>query len=131
MGSKLTAWSQKSSGCAEGQYGVDGPYCDVAADLAALQPKNRLLEHCRFGGASTLFSLTTYPKDICRNLVPWKQHLCQIWCLQCTFMTDLINGLYKKTPGHGKITFCGFTVELMSVDQELQKLLREFERTGL
>ena len=39
-GLKLTAWSQNLSGCAKGQYGVGGPYCDVAADLSTLQPKS-------------------------------------------------------------------------------------------
>ena len=46
-------------------------------------------------------------------------------------MTDLIDGLYKKTPRHGKVTFRSFPIEPMSVDQELQNLVREFEQTGL
>ena len=89
--------------------------------------KKRPSEEIKLGGAGTLFSLTACPKDIRRNLVPWKQDLCQIWCLQCTFMTGLISGLYKKIPRHGKITFRSFTIEPMSVDQALQDLLREFE----
>ena len=40
MGLKLTPWSWKLSGYAEGQYGVDSPYYDAAADLEALQPKS-------------------------------------------------------------------------------------------
>ena len=35
-GSNLTAWSQNLSRYAEGQYGVNGPYYDAAADLEAL-----------------------------------------------------------------------------------------------
>ena len=127
MGLKLTAWLQNLSGCAKGQYGVDGPYCDAATDLAALQPKIRPLEHCRFGGADTLIAC---PNDIHRNLAPWKHDLCQIWCLQCKFMIDLADGLYMKTLGHGEITFrisLSFTIEPMSADHELQDLLREFE----
>ena len=79
--------------------------------------KKRPLEEIKLGGAGTLFSLTACPKDIRQNLVPWKQDLYQIWCLQCLFMTNLIDGLYKKTTRHGKITFCSFIIELMSADQ--------------
>ena len=63
--------------------------------------------------------------------MPWEQDLYQIWRLQGTFVNNLIDGLYKKTPRHGKITVHSFTVELMSTDQELQDLLREFEHIGL
>ena len=73
---KLTAGLQNLSGCTEGQYGVNGAYCDVAADLVALQPKIRPLEHCRFCGAGTLIALIACPIDIHRNLAPWKQNLC-------------------------------------------------------
>ena len=130
-GAKLIVWSQNLPAYAKGHYHDEDPYCDAAVVLVAPQHKNRLLEHCRFGGTGTLFSLTSCPKEIHQNLVPWKQHLCQSWCLQCTFMTDLIDGLYKKTPEHGQVTFRSFTIEPMSADQELQDLLREFGQTGL
>ena len=39
MGPTPTPWSRNLSGYVEGQYGVDGPYYDAAADLEALQPK--------------------------------------------------------------------------------------------
>ena len=134
VGSKLTPWSRNLSGYAEGQYGVDGPYYDVAAELEALQPKSRPLEHCRFGGTDTLIALIACPNDICRNLTPWQQDLCQIWHLQCTFMADLADALYMKTPEYREIAFrisLSFTIEPMSADRELQDLLREFEQTGL
>ena len=129
-GTKLTVWSQNLSIYAAGNYPDGGPYHDVAVVLVASQHKIRPLEHCRFGGASTLIALIACPNDIHRNLAPWQQDLCQIWRLQCTFMVDLVDGLYMKTPGHGEITFCislSFTIEPMSAEHELQDLLREFE----
>ena len=131
---KLTIGLQNLPAYAEGHYHDEDPYCDAAVVLVAPHHKNRPLEHCRFGDAGTLVSLTACPKEIYQNLVPWKQHLYQIWCLQCTFMTDLIDGLYKKTLGHAEITFrmsVSFTIEPMSADQELQYLLREFGQIGL
>ena len=87
-----------------------------------------------FGGTSTLTALTSYNNEILRNLVPLGQVLCQIWCLQCIFMVDLVDGFYKKAPRPMKITLrisLSLTIESMSVDCELQELLREFEQTGL
>ena len=99
-----------------------------------LQPKSRPLEHCQFGGVGTLIALIACPNDIRRNLAPCKQDLCQLWRLQCTFMANLANGLYMKTPGYREISFrisLSFTIEPMSADRELQDLLREFEQMGL
>ena len=78
VGSKLTPWLQNLSGYAEGRYGVDGPYYDVAIDLEALYPKSRPLEHYRFGGVGTLLTLIACPNGIRRNLAPWQHEFCQI-----------------------------------------------------
>ena len=52
--------------------------------------KTRPLKKIRIGGASTLTALTTCNNEILRNLVPFGQDLCQIWCLQCTVMADFV-----------------------------------------
>ena len=107
---------------AEGHYHDEDPYCDAVVVLVAPQHKNRPLEHCRFGGAGTLLTLIACPNGIHRNLAPWQQDLYQIWRLQCTFMADMADGLYMKTPGYREIAFrisLSFTIEPMSADREL------------
>ena len=49
-------------------------------------------------------------------------------------MAAWVDGFYKKTPGPAEIALCislSLTIESMSVDHELQEMLREFEQTGL
>ena len=78
--------------------------------------KMRSLEQIRFGGAGTLTALTVCNDEILRNLALFGQDLhllCQIWCLQCTVMADLVVGFYKKTPKPTKFAlriFLSFTV---------------------
>ena len=72
--------------------------------------------------------------EILENLPPFGQDLCQIWYHQCTVMTDVVDGFYKKTPTpvmFAFYNFLSFTIASMSADSELQKLVREFEQEGL
>ena len=92
--------------------------------------KMRPLEKIRFGDAGMLTVLTACNDEILGNLLPFGQDLCQIWCLQCTVMENLVDGSYKKTPRPAKIVLCislNITTESMSFDCERQELLREFE----
>ena len=78
--------------------------------------------------------LTVCINEIFPNLPPFGQDLYHIWCLQCTVMTDFIDGFYKKTPRLAEIALhisLSLTIESMSADCELQELLREFEQMGL
>ena len=84
--------------------------------------KIRPLQDIEFGGASTLTVLTTCINEILGNLPPFGQDLCQIWCLQCTVMADLVDGFYKKTPRPVKIALrisLSLTIKSMSADCEL------------
>ena len=96
-----------------------------------------LLEKIRFGGAGMLTALTSCNDEILGNLAPFGQDLqllCQIWCLQCTVMVDLVVGFYKKTPRPAKFALrilLSFTVQSMSSDCEVQELLSEFRERGL
>ena len=68
------------------------------------------------------------------NRAPLGQDFHQIWCLQCTVLPDLIDGVYKKMPKLGKIVFCissRFTSEPMTTEREIDDLVREFEQEGL
>ena len=94
----------------------------------------RPLEEIKFDGTGMLPILTTCINEILGNLRPFGQDLYQIWCLQCTVMTDFIDGFYKKTPTPTKLALCSFlscTIEPMTADRELQELVREFEQGGL
>ena len=96
--------------------------------------KTRPLKKNRIDGAGTLTALTACNNEILRNLALFGQDLYQIWCLQCTVMTDFVDGFYKKTPTPVKLTlrsFLSFTIEPMTVDRELHELVREFEQGGL
>ena len=71
------------------------------------KPKMRPLEKIRFGGTSTLTSLTSCNDEILGNLTPLGQDLLlfgQIWCLQCTIMAYLVVGFHKKTPRPANFT---------------------------
>ena len=99
-----------------------------------LELKIRPLKKIIIGGAGTLTALTTRNNEILRNLAPFGQDLCQIWCLQWTVMAYLVEGFYKKTPRPAEIALSislSLPIESMSADRELQELLREFEQTGL
>ena len=94
----------------------------------------RPLKNTRFGGAGTLTALTACNNEILGNLALFGQDLYQIWCLQCTVMTDFIDGFYKKTPGPAAIALrisLSLTIKSMSADRKVQGLLREFELRGL
>ena len=56
--------------------------------------KMRSLRKIRFGGIGMLTVLTSCNDEILGNLPPFGQDLCHIWCLQCTVMTDFIDGFY-------------------------------------
>ena len=92
------------------------------------------LEKIKFGGAGTLTVLTACIDEILRNIPPFGQDICRIWCLQCTVMTDFVDGFYKKTPTTTKFAlriFLSFTIEPMTANHELQELVREFEQGGM
>ena len=96
--------------------------------------KMRPLGKTRFGSAGTLTVLTACNDEILGNLSTFGQDLCQIWCLQCIVMADLVVGFYKNTlrPANFALhIFLSVTVESMSADREVQELLREFEQRGL
>ena len=87
--------------------------------------KMRSLEKIRFGGAGTLTALISCNDEILGNLTPFGQDLqllCQIWCLQCTVMVELVVGFYKKIPRPANVALhisLSFTVESMSADSEV------------
>ena len=96
--------------------------------------KIRPLEKIRIGGVGTLTALTACNNEILRNIAPFGQDLCQIWCHQCIVMTDFVDRFYKKTPTPAMITlfsFLSFTITSMLADREVQELLRDFELMGL
>ena len=96
--------------------------------------KIRPLEELKIGGTGTLHVVTGCINEILENLPPFGQDLYQIWYHQCTVMTDVVDGFYKKTPTPATFTFyifLSFTIASMSADSELQNLVREFEQEGL
>ena len=106
--------------------------CRRRKDLSEL--KIRPLEETKFGSAGMLPILTACINEILPNLPPFGQDLYQIWCLQCTVMTDFVDGFYKKTPTPVKFalrSFLSFKIEPMIANCELQELVREFEQGGL
>ena len=68
----------------------------------------RPLEKIRFGSIGTLTVLTARNDEILRNILPFGQDLCQIWCLQCVVMIDLVVGFYKKTLRTTNFALCIF-----------------------
>ena len=106
--------------------------CRRRKDVSKL--KIRPLEEIKIGGTGALPVFTACIYEILENLPPFGQDLCQIWYHQCTVMTDVMYGFYKKTPTPATFAFYNFltfTIASMSADSELQKLVREFEQEGL
>ena len=104
------------------------------------RPKNearlkiRPLGGSQFGGGGILIALNDCTKTSTGNRAPHGQDFRQTWCLQCTVLPDLIDGVYKKMPKLGKIASCIssiFLSEPMTTEREIDALVREFEQEGL
>ena len=80
-GLKFEVLSKFVSGCVEGLYCVEDPYCGEAEvsgrvkDESVSNFKMRPLEKIRFGSADTLTVLTSCNDEILGNLAPFGQDL--------------------------------------------------------
>ena len=109
--SNLTVPLSTFPGRVEGQYCAEGACCHEAQTMILPKTKNttrlkiRPLGSSQIGGGSALIVLNSCTKKIIGNQAPLGQDFRQIWCLQCTVVPDLIDGVYKKMPKLGKIVF--------------------------
>ena len=126
--SNLTVLSPAFPGWVEGQYCAEDAGCHEAHTRILPKPTNtarlkiRPLGSNQFGGGRVLIALNDCTKNSTGNRTPHGQDFCQIWCLQCTVLPDLIDGVYKKMPELGKIVFCissSFTSEPIQQNERL------------
>ena len=100
--SNLTVLSQISPGLVEGHYYTKvASYPEVSAMLRSktrntARLKIRPLRSNPIDGGSVLIALNACTETIIENRVTVGQDFHKIWCLQCTVLPELIDGMYKK-----------------------------------
>ena len=110
--SDLTALSSafpervKGKYCAEDACSHEAPTQILPKSTNIARLKIRPLGRSQFGGDRVLIALNDCTKTSTGNHAPHGQDFRQIWCLQCTVLPDLIDGMYKKMPKLGKIALC-------------------------
>ena len=110
--SNLTVLSPAFPGRVVGQYYAEDAGCHEAHTWILPKSTNtarikiRPLGSIQFGGGSVLITLNACTKANIGNQAPLGQDFRQIWCLQCTVLPDLIDGVYKKMLKLGKNVFC-------------------------